>query len=126
MSELSDSLKNTFTINIAGNEYTISKMTLGIWCELEQAAENWQRKNEIVLATPEDRAMLPLQYLQTTRGRLTLLALCLNKAGNNVTVETLGDSISMSEMQSVIEIITKLIDHSQPVKLPGEDDGTGN
>ncbi len=126
MGELSDSLKNTFTVNIAGSEYAISKITLGIWADLEQEAENWQRKNEIVLATPEDRAMLPLQFLQTTRGRLTLLMLCLNKAGNNFTVESLGDSISMSEMQSVIEIITKLIDQSQPVTLPGEDDGTGN
>lgn len=126
MSELNDSLNTTFTAKLVGKEYEISHVTMGIWGKIEAEAEAWSRETNNIPADVENAAKLPLSYIQTTSGGLSLIAKCLTKAGTKITPEELGDSLTMKDLTSVMNIITTLIEKLTTELLPGEDDGTGN
>lgn len=126
MSELTDSLNKYRTITIAGQDYKISKITLGIWAEYEDLATAWAMKHQLPLDDPEARATLPLTYMQTTKGRLDLLSLCLQGGGNDISAKQLGEMVPFEKMTEIIDAVTVLITESQPAALPGEDDGRGN
>jgi len=128
MGELSESLCTTRTIALGGKEIVVSKITMGIWADFENAAElraGLLYRNLSI----EEKVNLPIEFLQTTTGRLTLLALCINKGKKSeewITPSALGDSLPLANITDVITAVTELMDESQPVKLPGEDDGPGN
>lgn len=128
MGELSESLCTTRTITLGGKEYLISKITMGIWADFENAAElraGLLYRNLSI----EEKVNLPIEFLQTTSGRLTLLSMCINKGKKSdewITPSAIGDSLAFSDIADVINAVTDLMNESQPVQLPGEDDGTGN
>lgn len=99
----------TTTITLLGKEYKIAKMSTAIWAELEDFAEAWHLKTHgPEELDPQKRAMLPIDYITTTRGRLVLLMLCLNAAGNHFTLEQLMDMLPLSEMTPVANAIAGL------------------
>lgn len=101
---------------------------MGIWADFENAAElraGLLYRNLSI----EEKVNLPIEFLQTTSGRLTLLSMCINKGKKSdewITASQLGDSLAFSDIADVINAVTDLMNESQPVQLPGEDDGTGN
>lgn len=128
MGELSKSLLKTITITIAGQDYECSKITMGIYAQVEREAE----KDSITPVDSMDvkeRAMLPFNFLQTNRGRMFLLTTCINKIRTPVqyiNIDDFADSLDLSNMPEIIEAVTKLMTEDNAVSLPGEDDDQGN
>lgn len=126
MGELSDSLCQTIEAKIGAKTYKLHRMTMGMYAALEQEAEKATPMELLKVMSMEDRAQLPIAYLQTTAGRLSMLAMSITKAGTKITSEQLGDSLGVRDMVSVIESVTLLLNDLAGESIPGEDDGAGN
>lgn len=134
MSELSQGLSNTIEFSIGGQEFTISKITVGILADFEtaMASRDLQRGLKALGdATPAERAEFiwrsqkrqgvedSLDSITSAEGMRLMLWLMLKAGGNDLTESQVGDLLTLQTIGEISALFTAMMD-SGNIDIPGE------